>query len=114
MSNIMYMEKNLKKASKDERRAIEKGVKKLIQKIDQYAKDGIPFEKICNDDSVKYDILANNYFTLKAQSQQMPLRILYRFCRKDEDYTIEIHQSYQKKYADKRYMAAFEQYALAH
>lgn len=79
--NVIFMSKNFKKVSFDERKAVEKSVKKLLDKIEQYEHDGIPFEHIYNDDSVKYDAFANGYYTYKAQTQRFPLRILYTYMR---------------------------------
>lgn len=112
--NVIFMSKNFKKVSSDERKAVEKSVKKLMDKINQYEHDGVPFEIICNDDSVKYDAFANGYYTYKAQSQRFPLRILYRFVRADGDSTIQVHMSFCKKYNDNRYISEFERYAACH
>lgn len=115
MSKITFIEKNMKKVSKDERRAIEKGMKKLMEKILQYEMAGTRFEKIFNDSSVKYDVLGHDFYTFKAQTQKMPLRILYKFCRENnQDFSLEVHLSYQKKYDDKRYIGMFSEYAETH
>lgn len=112
--NVIFMSKNFKKVSPDERKAVEKGVSKLRDKVLQYENSGIPFEKICNDDSVKYDTFQNGYYTYKAQSQRFPLRILYRFVSGDGDSTIQVHMSYLKKYNDNRYISEFERYVACH
>lgn len=112
--NVIYMDKNFKKVNADEMRAIKKGVDKLRDKIAQYEHDGIPFEQIYNDDSVKYDVLGNNYYTYKAQTQRFPLRILYKYIREGKDGILQIHMSYLKKYNDKRYIDTFSQYASCH
>lgn len=112
--NVIFMSKNFKKVSSDERKAVEKSVKKLLDKIEQYEHDGIPFEHIYNDDSVKYDAFANGYYTYKAQSQRFPLRILYSHVREGGNSILQIHMSYCKKYNDNRYINEFERYAACH
>lgn len=110
MGTVVYVGNSLKKVSANERRAIDKGMEKLRCMIEQYEHQGQPFEKICNNDTIKYDILGGNFFTFKHQSQQMPLRILYRFKRTKDDFNLEVHMAYIKKYADKRYMKTFAEY----
>ena len=112
--NVIFMSKIFKKVSTDERKAVEKSVKKLLDKIEQYEHEGIPFEHIYNDDSVKYDAFANGYYTYKAQSQKFPLRILYRFVREGTGSVIQVHMSYLKKYNDNRYISEFERYVACH
>lgn len=112
--NVIFMSKNFKKVSSDEWKAVEKSVVKLKDKILQYEKSGTPFERIFNDDSVKYDAFGKGYYTYKAQTQRFPLRILYRFVRTDGDSTIQIHMAFCKKYNDNRYIDEFGKYAACH
>ena len=46
MGNIIYIGKVIKKASSNEKRAIEKGMKKLCEKIEQNERQGIRFTAI--------------------------------------------------------------------
>ena len=116
MCNVVFIEKNFKKTSKEERSAVQKAIDKLLRKIADYQESGVIFEKICNDDSIKYDTFGNGFFTLKSQTQQLPIRILYRFIRTNTDETyIEIHQCYLKKHSDqKRYIHQFTSYVEAY
>lgn len=108
---IIYIEKNFKKISNEEKKAIEKSVNRLANKIEQYKKIGTSFQHIFNDDSVKYSILQNDFCVFKHQNQQIPLRLLYRYkCNTDR---LEIHLSYVKKYDDKRYFKMFRDYAAS-
>ena len=81
---IIYIEKNFKKISPEEKKAIEKGASRLANKIEQYKKSGTSFQHIFNDDSVKYSILQNDFCIFKHQNQQIPLRLgsinLQRLC----------------------------------
>ena len=110
MGTIIFVDRNFKKTPNNQRRAVEKGIEKLRTMIEQYEEQGMPFERICNNDTLKYDVLGGNFFTYKIQSQQLPLRVLYRFKRKDSDFEIEVHLAYIKKYKDKRYIQEFEDY----
>lgn len=109
---IVYINKNFKKAKAEEMRAIKQSVGRLADKIEQYKKSGISFDRIFNDSSVKYSILENDFCVFKHQNQQIPLRLLYRFIHKDSsDDRLEIHLSYIKKCNDSRYFQIFRSYA---
>ena len=113
MASIVYVDKSIKKSSNNQMIMMDKGLQKLLRRIRQYESDGISFERIVNDDTVKYDILGNGFYTYKIQTTQMPLRILYRFVRTKSDFVIEVHQVYQK-HKGKEYIKNFENYALCH
>lgn len=52
---------------------------------------------------------------MKAQSTQMPLRILYKFNRdENHGFTIEVHHTHIKKHNNKEYMREFATYASSH
>lgn len=105
---IVYISKNFKKTKMEEMKVIEKGVSKLVDKIEQYKKAGTSF----NDSTVKYSVLKNDFFIFKHQNQQMPLRMLYRFKHTDNNIDrLEVHLSYIKKYDDNRYFDIFRSYA---
>lgn len=109
---IVYIDKNFKKTKTEEMRVIQKGVNKLVAKITQYQKTGTSFERIYNDDTVKYSILDNNFCVFKYQNQQLPLRLLYRFKHMGNNTDrLEVHLSYVKKYDDNRYFQIFRTYA---
>ena len=108
---IVYIDKNFKKAKAEEMRAIRKGIKRLVDKIEQYQKSGTSFEHIYNDNTVKYSILENDFCIYKHQNQQIPLRLLYRFKHMNNTDRLEVHLSYIKKYSDNRYFDIFRSYA---
>jgi len=112
MCDVKYIEKNFKKTSREEKEVIKKGMQKLIHKIHLYETNGISFEQIFNDDSVKYDILPKSFFIVKVQTQRIPTRVLYRFIRINSDNAyIEVHKSYLKKHTDpQKYIGIFENY----
>ena len=72
--NVTYIDKNFMKANSDEKKAVDSSVNKLVSRIEAYEREGTPFERICNDDKVKYDVLGNGYYTFKNQSQRIQLR----------------------------------------
>lgn len=106
---IAYSGKHMK-ITTDEKHMLDKGLKRLIQKITAYDAMGIDFEHICNDDSVKYDVLGKGFYTLKVNNQRLPLRVLYRFVRQPKGVTIEVHKVYLKKYNNKKYIQDFSSY----
>lgn len=88
-----------KKYPVDEIRNVEAGIKKLRSMIEQIEASGTPFEKIFNNDVIKYDVLPKNFFVFKHHGKMnSQVRILYRFIRKpDNSFEIEIHQVYIKR-----------------
>lgn len=115
MYKVIYIEPNLKKVTSEKRRFLEKAVNKLVSKILLYAKCGIKFENIFNDDSIKYDILPNNFYTYKFQTTQFPLRLLYKVIRTEENnLIIEIHKAKFKQNNNKQYIREFTDYAVNH
>lgn len=91
---------------------LEKAMKKLNSQIAQIEQGGTPFEKIFNNDSIKYDVLGKGFFTYKyrgADSSQ--LRVLYKFIRKNKNlYDIEVHKVVVKRRSGKEYIKEFEDY----
>ena len=99
------------KASWSLRKDIDKALEKLVYLIEEQDNYGIPFEKIFNNDTIKYDCLANNFFTFKFSKGSIQLRLLYRFVRAQEDAVIELHDFYHKNRDDKSYIKEFERKA---
>ena len=71
-----------------------------------------PFEKLFNNDAIKYDVLGNNFFTYKFHGDDSSqLRILYRFVRKKSgSFNIECHKVAVKRRTNKNYIKDFEEY----
>lgn len=105
-----------KKLPVDEVRNVEAGMKKLRSMIEQLEGQGTPFEKIFNNDVIKYDILGNNFFVFKHHGKaNSQVRILYRFVRNpDKSFDLEIHQVYIKRKdlgkLQNAYLKDFEKY----
>ena len=99
------------KASPSLRKDIDKALEKLVYLIEEQDNYGIPFEKIFNNDTIKYDCLDNNFFTFKFSKGSIQLRLLYRFVRLQEDSVIELHDFHHKNRDDKSYIKEFERKA---
>lgn len=104
--------KVLKKYSPSEKKEIEKAFEKLHKMIDVEESYGVPFEKIFNNDTIKYDILGGGFYTFKSQGRdRSQIRILYKFIReKQGEYNLEMHMVYIKRRTDKEYMKDFANY----
>lgn len=102
------------KVDRKTRQLTEKAMVKLDTQIKTLEKGGTKFEKLFNNDSVKYDVLKNNFFTYKFRGDDSSqLRILYRFIRDDskDGFTIECHRVEVKRRSGKGYIKEFEAYA---
>ncbi len=102
----------LKKLDNKEKELVDRALNKLKKQIDIIESTGTPFEKIFNNDSIKYDILGKNFYTYKFVAENSSqIRILYRFVRNENDsYTIECHKVEVKRRSGKEYIKKFEEY----
>jgi hypothetical protein len=104
-----------KDITSEELKLVNKAMEKLRHYIDELENSGTPFEQICNNDKVKYDILGNGFFVFKyVGPSRTQLRILYRFTRQSpKQYELEIHKVYSKKSDQKtqgQYLKDFSAY----
>ena len=102
----------IKKYSPSEKREIEKAFDKLKQMIAVKEQYGIPFEKIFNDEAIKYDTFSKGFYTFKAHGRdKAQIRILYKFVRMSEEkFEVEMHMVLIKRRTDKEYIKEFERY----
>ena len=70
--------KNYFKEKSEIQRAIKEGLKTLDKRISAYESQGVPFEKIFDDDKVKYD-KHGDFYTFKYRKGNIQLRILYSY-----------------------------------
>lgn len=99
--------------SEKEIKIVQQAMIKLHRMIDEYEKAGVLFEKIFNNDVIKYDVLGKNFYTFKAHGEdRAQLRILYRFIRTDEGFDLECHKVMIKRRNDKKYIHDFEKYVM--
>ena len=116
MSDKICISINNKKFNKENEKtkeAIYKALNKLCEIIVQFEENGQPFEKIFNNEAIKYDVFENNFYTYKFRyADNTQLRILYHFVRDDDGkITIELHQYAVKRRNNKNYIESFEKYA---
>ncbi|MDY5211477.1 hypothetical protein [Intestinibacter sp.] len=115
MSDKICIKINNKKFNKENEKtkeAINKALNKLCETILQFEENGQPFERIFNNESIKYDVFENNFYTYKFRySDNTQLRLLYHFVRDKDKIIIELHQYAVKRRNNKNYIEAFEKYA---
>lgn len=113
-NNATYYEKYecIKKYSPNEKKEIIKALKKLKQMIEIEESYGVPFEKIFNNETLKYDVLGNGFYTFKAHGRdKTQIRLLYRFIRiSEQKFEIELHMVAIKRKTSKDYMKEFQNY----
>lgn len=85
----------------------------LIELIKDSERNGVPFEKIFNNDKIKHNCLGNDYYTFKAVSMaRTQMRIMYKFIRLNEkEFDVELHLIYIKRRDDNSYLREFKNYA---
>ena len=107
------MGKNYQKLRNNkEKELVDRALKKLEKQINILESTGTPFEKIFNNDSIKYDILGKSFYTYKFVAENSSqIRILYRFVRnEDNSYDLECHKVEVKRRSGKEYIRKFEEY----
>ncbi len=113
-NNATYYEEYecIKKYSPNEKKEIIKALKKLKQMIEIEESYGVPFEKIFNNETLKYDVLGNGFYTFKAHGRdKSQIRLLYRFIRiSEQKFEIELHMVAIKRKTSKDYMKEFQNY----
>lgn len=113
-NNATYYEEYecIKKYSPNEKKEIIKALKKLKQMIEIEESYGVPFEKIFNNETLKYDVLGNGFYTFKAHGRdKTQIRLLYRFIRiSEQKFEIELHMVAIKRKTSKDYMKEFQNY----
>ena len=103
---------DLKKLDNKEKELVDRALRKLENQINVIESTGTPFEKIFNNDSIKYDILGKSFYTYKFVAENSSqIRILYRFVRKEDNtYDLECHKVDVKRRSGKEYIKKFEDY----
>ena len=106
----------MKKYSVSEIREINKAFKKLKRMIAVKEQYGIPFERIFNDETLKYDVLGNGFYTFKAHGRdKAQIRILYKFIRMPEqEFEVGMHMVLIKRRTDNEYMKEFQHYVACY
>lgn len=99
--------KNYFKESKEIQTAILKSMQDLYKRINMYENQNIVFEKIYNDDNVKYD-KHGKFYTYKSQKANVQLRILYSYLIINDIPIILVADFYVKKKNKKDYIRKFD------
>lgn len=105
--NICVSCKTYFKEPKEVQKAIVNGMENLYGRIQNYESQNIDFNRIFNDDKVKYD-KHGNFYTFKFQKSNMQLRILYAYTFIDDTPTILVADYYIKKRTSKEYISKFD------
>lgn len=79
----------------------------LYERIKMYENQGISFNRIFNDDKVKYD-KHGKFFTFKNQKSNMQLRILYSYFVEDNEAVFLVADYFIKKKNKKDYIKKFD------
>ena len=75
---LYILKKDYNKESREIQKAIMSSMEVLLRRIKEYEKQGVCFNRIFNDDKIKYD-KHGKFFTYKSQKSNMQLRILYSY-----------------------------------
>lgn len=108
---MVRMVLELKKFDIKEQELINRAMKKLERQITTLESTGTPFEKLFNNEAIKYDVLGKGFYTYKFVAENSSqLRILYRFVREENDFILECHKVEVKRRSGKGYIKDFEEY----
>lgn len=105
--NICMSCKDFFKESKEVQKAIVSGVETLYGRIKNYEEQNIDFNRIFNDDKVKYD-KHGHFYTFKFQKSNMQLRVLYAYIVIDSIPVIVVADFFIKKRNSKNYIDRFD------
>lgn len=105
--DVYVCNKDYFKESKEVQTAILKSMQDLYKRINMYESQNITFEKIYNDDNVKYD-KHGKFYTYKSQKSNVQLRILYSYLIINDVEVILIADFYIKKKNKKDYIRKFD------
>lgn len=99
--------KDFFKDSKEVQDAIIDGVENLYTRIQNYEKQNIEFNRIFNDDKIKYD-KHGQFYTFKFKKSNIQLRILYSYIIIDFKPVIVVADYFVKKRTSKEYIDRFD------
>lgn len=103
--------KEYEKVNPELKKSIDKGMERLISLIKGKEENGEPFEKIFNNETIKYDVLSERFFTFKAHGpDSTQLRLLYEFKRDGNDTHIILHKFFEKRRTNNKYITIFREY----
>lgn len=100
---------SLKKEEVYTKRAIMLSIKHLIRLIEKVNEEKIPFDKIFNNEKLKYD-KHGDFYTFKDHKQQIQIRLLYSYIPINNQPHIIIADYHIKKRTNKKYIEQFDKY----
>ena len=103
----LYVGKDYFRASKEMQKALIGASTTLYDRIRAYEAQSISFEKIYNDDKVKYD-KHGQFYTYKTRKQNLQIRLLYAYLILDGVAVIIIADFTVKKKNNKDYIKEFD------
>lgn len=101
------LKKDYNKESREIQKAIMSSMEVLLRRIKEYEKQGVCFNRIFNDDKIKYD-KHGKFFTYKSQKSNMQLRILYSYLSIGDEPVFLIADYHVKKKDKKDYIKKFD------
>ena len=104
---LYICQKGYNKEPKEVKEAIRTSIEILYARIIKYEEQGVTFNRIFNDDKVKYD-KHGKFFTFKHQKSKMQLRILYSYFIYDNEEVFLIADYFIKKRNNKDYIKKFD------
>lgn len=104
---LYICKKDYIKESREVKEAIRSSIDMLYERIRVYENQGVSFNRIFNDDKVKYD-KHGKFFTFKNQKSNMQLRILYSYFIDDNEAVFLIADYFIKKKNKKDYIKRFD------
>ncbi len=107
---ILVYKKDFFKESVEVRNAIVNAIDDLYTRIQLYQNQSIEFEKIYNDDKIKYDKHGDELFTYKCQKANVQLRILYGYKVIHNEPIFLVADYAVKKKNNKKYIRMFDKY----
>lgn len=107
MKTVVYT-KDYCKASPEVQKAIKNAAVSIYEKIKQYEKQGITFNRIFNDDQLKYD-KHGEFFTYKCRANKIQLRILYTYLAQAQEDVIIIYDFAVKSRTTNEYIKRFDE-----
>lgn len=95
------------KSSSELQNSIKNAVKNIFERISQYEQQGVAFDKVFNDDKLKYDQYGD-FYTYKYSRNTLQLRVLYTYLIVNSVSVIVVVDFYVKKKNNKKYIKKFE------
>lgn len=104
---LYILKKDYNKESREIQKAIMSSMEVLLRRIKEYEKQGVCFNRIFNDDKIKYD-KHGKFFTYKSQKSNTQLRILYSYMSVGDEPVFLIADYHVKKKDKKDYIKKFD------